>query len=71
MHAAVELADELGAVALVIPTATGGAARACAKYRRKLPIIALAHDARGWPTSSRSNGASTRRTCRPPSTSTS
>ena len=43
MHAAVELADELGVVALVIPTATGGAARVCAKYRRKLPIIALSH----------------------------
>jgi pyruvate kinase len=44
MHGAVELAEEIGAAALVIPTATGGAARACAKYRRRRPIIALAHD---------------------------
>ena len=43
MHAAVELADEVDAAALVIPTSTGGAARACAKYRRRRPIIALAH----------------------------
>ena len=46
MHAAVELAEQLDAVALVVPTASGGAPRACAKYRSKLPIIALAHDAR-------------------------
>jgi pyruvate kinase len=46
MHAAVELAQEIDAVALVVPTATGGAPRACAKYRSKLPIIALAHDRR-------------------------
>jgi pyruvate kinase len=46
MHAAVELAQELDAVALVVPTATGGAPRACAKYRSKLPIVALAHDRR-------------------------
>ena len=38
--------SELDAVALVVPTATGGAPRACAKYRSKLPIIALAHDRR-------------------------
>jgi pyruvate kinase len=44
MHAAVELAQDLDAVALVVPTATGGAPRACAKYRSKLPIIALAHE---------------------------
>ena len=44
MHAAVELADEVGAAALVVPTSTGGAARACAKYRRRRPIIALAYD---------------------------
>src|SRR4051794_651473 len=30
MHTAVELADELDAVALIVPTETGGAARACA-----------------------------------------
>ena len=46
MHAAVELAQEIDAVALVVPTASGGAPRACAKYRSKLPIIALAHDRR-------------------------
>jgi pyruvate kinase len=46
MHAAVQLAQNLDAVALVVPTATGGAPRACAKYRSKLPIIALAHDRR-------------------------
>ena len=44
MRAAVELADELDAAALVVPTATGGAARACAKYRRRRPIVALAHE---------------------------
>ena len=47
MHAAVELADEIDAAALVVPTATGGAARACAKYRRRRPIIALAHEPAG------------------------
>jgi pyruvate kinase len=39
----VELADDLDAAALVIPTSTGGAPRACAKYRRRRPILALAH----------------------------
>ena len=46
MHAAVELAQEIDADALVVPTATGGAPRACAKYRSNLPIVALAHDRR-------------------------
>jgi pyruvate kinase len=46
MHAAVRLADEIGAAALVVPTSTGGAARACAKYRRRRPIIALAYESR-------------------------
>src|SRR3954468_1005532 len=46
MHAAVELAEEIGAAALVAPTATGGTPRSCAKYRRKRPIIALAHEPR-------------------------
>jgi pyruvate kinase len=46
MHAAIELALELDAVALVVPTATGGAPRACAKYRVRRPIIAVAHDRR-------------------------
>src|SRR3954463_11608826 len=44
MHAAVELADELDAAALIVPTSKGGAPRACAKYRTPRPIIALAHD---------------------------
>jgi pyruvate kinase len=44
MHAAVELADAVDAAALVVPTSTGGAARACAKYRRRRPIVALAYD---------------------------
>jgi pyruvate kinase len=43
MHAAVELADELGVAALVIPTSTGAPARICAKFRRRRPIIALSH----------------------------
>ena len=44
MRAAVELADELDAAALIVPSSTGGAARACAKYRRRRPIVALAHN---------------------------
>jgi pyruvate kinase len=46
MHAAVELAEELDAAALVVPTTSGGTVRACAKYRSRRPIIALAHDPR-------------------------
>ncbi len=46
MHAAVTLGDDVDAVALVVPTTSGGTARACAKYRRRRPIIALAHDQR-------------------------
>lgn len=45
MHAAVQLADELDAAAIVVPTATGGSVRACSKYRPRQPIIALAHNA--------------------------
>jgi pyruvate kinase len=44
LHSAVELADDLDVGALVIPTATGGGARACAKYRPDRPVIALVHD---------------------------
>jgi pyruvate kinase len=44
MHAAVQLADELDAAAIIVPTTTGGSARACSKYRPRHPIIALAHD---------------------------
>ena len=43
MHAAVELAEELEAAALLVPTSRGGSPRACAKYRRRQPIIALPH----------------------------
>lgn len=44
LHAAVELAEDLDVAALVIPTATGGGARACSKYRPARPIVALVHD---------------------------
>jgi pyruvate kinase len=43
MRAAVELAEELDAAALIVPSSTGGVARACSKYRKRCPIIALAH----------------------------
>ena len=46
VHSALELADRLDAVAIVIPTATGGGARACCKYRPTRPIIAFAHNER-------------------------
>ena len=46
MHAAIELVVELNADALVVPTASGGAPRACAKYRVRRPIVAVAHDRR-------------------------
>jgi pyruvate kinase len=46
LHAAVDLAHDLDVAALVIPTATGGGARACAKYRPRRPIVALVHDER-------------------------
>jgi pyruvate kinase len=41
MRAAVDLADELDAAALLVPTSRGGSPRACSKYRHKRPIIAL------------------------------
>jgi pyruvate kinase len=44
LHAAVDLADDLDAAALIVPTSTGGGARACAKYRSHRPIIALTHE---------------------------
>jgi pyruvate kinase len=44
LAAAVQLGEALDAAALVIPTETGGAPRACAKYRTGRPIIALSHD---------------------------
>jgi pyruvate kinase len=43
MHAAINLADDVDACALIVPTMTGGTVRACAKYRHRRPIIALAH----------------------------
>jgi len=46
VHSALQLATRLGAVAMVIPTATGGGARACCKYRPNRPILAFAHDDR-------------------------
>ena len=45
MHAAVDLADEIDAAAIVVPSSTGGAPRACAKYRPRRPLIVLAHRA--------------------------
>jgi pyruvate kinase len=44
MRAAVELATQKGAAALIVPTSTGGSARSCSKYRPPVPIVALAHD---------------------------
>jgi pyruvate kinase len=44
MRAAVELATQKGAAALIVPTSTGASARACSKYRPGVPIVALAHD---------------------------
>jgi pyruvate kinase len=44
LHSAVTLADDLDVAALVIPSATGGGARACSKYRPNRPIVALVHD---------------------------
>ena len=44
MHAAVQLAHDARAAAIIVPTSTGGSARACSKYRPRHPIIALAHD---------------------------
>lgn len=46
MHAAVQLADDVGAAAIIVPTATGASARACCKHRPHQPVVALAHDAR-------------------------
>jgi pyruvate kinase len=44
MHAAVHLAQHIGAGALVVPTTTGATARDCAKLRASMPVVALAHD---------------------------
>ncbi|MBK5231322.1 MAG: pyruvate kinase, partial [Thermoleophilia bacterium] len=45
MHAALYLSHATAAVALVAPTSTGNTPRACAKYRPKKPIVAIADDA--------------------------
>jgi pyruvate kinase len=44
MHAAVRLAEEIGAAAIIVPTTSGGAPRDCAQCRPPQPIVALAHD---------------------------
>jgi pyruvate kinase len=44
VQSATYLAEQIDAAALVIPTATGGSARAAAKYRPARPIIALAEE---------------------------
>jgi pyruvate kinase len=46
MQSAVHLAQQVGAVALVVTTVSGGAARAAAKYRPRPPVIALSEDRR-------------------------
>jgi pyruvate kinase len=44
MHAAVNLAHTVDAAALIVPTSSGGTARACSKYRPRRPIVALCHN---------------------------
>jgi pyruvate kinase len=44
MHAAVQLADGIGAAAIIVPTTSGATPRVCSQYRPCQPIIALAHD---------------------------
>jgi pyruvate kinase len=44
MRAAVNLALQTNAAALIVPTTTGASARACARHRPPVPIVALAHD---------------------------
>lgn len=44
MQSATYLAEQINAAALVIPTGSGGSARAAAKYRPGRPIVALAED---------------------------
>ena len=46
MQSAVHLAQQMKAVALIVSTVSGGAARAAAKYRPRLPVIALSEDER-------------------------
>jgi pyruvate kinase len=44
-HAAVELAESVGAVAIVTPTRSGATARNVARLRPRIPVLALSHDA--------------------------
>jgi pyruvate kinase len=44
MHAAVGLAHDVDAGALVVPTTTGATARWCARFRPRMDVLALAHD---------------------------
>jgi len=44
LQSAAHLAEQLDAAALVIPTTSGGAARAVAKYRPSRPVVALCLD---------------------------
>ncbi|MDA0165701.1 pyruvate kinase [Solirubrobacter ginsenosidimutans] len=46
MHAAVQLADDVDAAAIIVATATGASARACCRHRPRQPVVALAHDPR-------------------------
>ncbi len=46
MHAAVALARDVNAAAIVVPTSTGSTARKCARYRPNRPVHALCDDER-------------------------
>jgi pyruvate kinase len=46
MRAAVSLGSEVEAAAIVVPSSSGDAARACARYRPNRPILALADERR-------------------------
>jgi len=46
MHAAVALARDVDAAAIVVPTTTGRTARECARYRPRRPVHALCEDER-------------------------
>jgi pyruvate kinase len=46
MHAAVALAHDVEAAAMVVPTTTGRTPRACARYRPRRPVHALCDDER-------------------------
>ncbi len=46
MHAAVALARDIDAAAILVPTTTGRTARACARYRPRRPVHALCDDER-------------------------